>query len=220
MIRNDYIYIVLVKAHTGLGKAARVLSGGYEYSHITVCKDDSFEDFITFSRKRHYAPFDAGFMHETRDCYCFGTHDRVKLKIFRLPVDLRGKRKVYHFLRYVERQQEHYLFHLYSMVTMPFLHGFRMEGAYNCMSFVGKVLELSGTVRLTKPYYRYNIREFDALLMPYLYTERYFSDRNVRITQGYMDQVTLWENIKLFLRLNKKLLCRMIGGDRDAGSHI
>ncbi|MDE7417957.1 MAG: hypothetical protein K2N44_16915 [Lachnospiraceae bacterium] len=220
MIRNDYIYIVLVKAYTGLGKAARVLFGGYEYSHIAVCKDDSFEDFITFSRKRHYAPFDAGFMHETRDCYCFGTHDRVKLKIFRLPVDLRGKRKVYHFLRHVERQQEHYLFHLYSMVTMPVLHGFRMEGTYNCMSFVGKVLELSGAVRLAKPYYRYNIREFDALLMPYLYTERYFSDRNVRITQGYMDQVTLWENIKLFLRLNKKLLCRMIGGDRDAGSYI
>lgn len=220
MIRNDYIYIVLVKAHTGLGKAARVLSGGYEYSHIAVCKDDSFEDFITFSRKRHYAPFDAGFMHETRDCYCFGTHDRVKLKIFRLPVDLRGKRKVYRFLRHVERQQEHYLFHLYSMVTMPVLHGFRMEGAYNCMSFVGKVVELSGAVRLTKPYYRYNIREFDTLLMPYLYTEQYFSDRNVRMTQGYMDQVTPWENIRLFLRLNKKLLCRMIGGDRDAGSHI
>ena len=77
MTGSDYIYIVLVKAHTGLGKAARVLSGGYEYSHIAVCMDDSFEDFITFSRKRHYAPFDAGFMHETRDCYCFRKIDRV-----------------------------------------------------------------------------------------------------------------------------------------------
>ena len=62
-IKNDFIYIVLVKAHTGLGKVSRVLSGGYEYSHIAVCKDDRFEDFITFSRRRHYAPFDAGFMH-------------------------------------------------------------------------------------------------------------------------------------------------------------
>lgn len=39
-IKNDFIYIVLVKAHTGLGKVSRVLSGGYEYSHIAVCKDD------------------------------------------------------------------------------------------------------------------------------------------------------------------------------------
>ena len=41
-IKNDFIYIVLVKAHTGLGKVSRVLSGGYEYSHIAVCKDDHF----------------------------------------------------------------------------------------------------------------------------------------------------------------------------------
>ena len=123
MMRNEYIYIVLVKAHTGLGKVSRVLSGGYEYSHIAVCRDDRFEDFITFSRRRHYAPFDAGFMHETRSCYCFGVHDRIKLKIFRLPVDLRARRKIDHFLKQVERQQDRYLFNLYSMVTMPFLHG-------------------------------------------------------------------------------------------------
>ncbi len=148
-IKNDFIYIVLVKAHTGLGKVSRVLSGGYEYSHIAVCKDDRFEDFITFSRRRHYAPFDAGFMHETRGCYCFGTHDRVKLKVFRLPIDLRAKREVYHFLRHVERQQDKYLFNLYSMVTMPVLHGFVIDGAHNCMSFVGKVVELSGADRIT-----------------------------------------------------------------------
>ncbi len=309
-VKNDFIYIVLVKAHTGLGKVSRVLSGGYEYSHIAVCKDDRFEDFITFSRRRHYAPFDAGFMHETRGCYCFGAHDRVKLRIFRLPVDLRGKRRVYHFLRHVERQQDQYLFNLYSMVTMPVLHGFVIDGAHNCMSFVGKVVELSGAVRLERPYYQYDIRALDTLLAPYLYTERYFSDRSLVqhcanngeystwylrqyrvvvsqqchridsflrlvLTQisgtvfqrylgnavlgnplsggctsgrgaqmssgymdrdvqtppgymdsfsqtppGYMDRVSLWENIRLFLRLNKELLSRIRKGGRDAGCHI
>lgn len=227
-VKNDFIYIVLVKAHTGLGKVSRVLSGGYEYSHIAVCKDDRFEDFITFSRRRHYAPFDAGFMHETRGCYCFGAHDRVKLRIFRLPVDLRGKRRVYHFLRHVERQQDQYLFNLYSMVTMPVLHGFVIDGAHNCMSFVGKVVELSGAVRLERPYYQYDIRALDTLLAPYLYTERYFSDRSYWCTSdrgaqmppGYMDRVSLRENIRLFLRLNKRLLSRIRKGGRDAGCHI
>lgn len=208
MIRNDEIYIVLVKAHTGLGKVARVLSGGYEYSHIAVCIDDSFEDFITFSRRRHYAPFDAGFMHETRDCYCFGAYDRVKLKIFKLPVDQRGKRRICRFLADLEQNQEHYLFQLYSMITMPLFHGFAMKGTYNCMSFVGKVVELSGTVRLVKPYYKYNIRELDALLTPYLYTERSFSNEGTQMTPGYMDRVSLWENARLFLQLNIKLLRR------------
>ena len=220
MMRNEYIYIVLVKAHTGLGKVSRVLSGGYEYSHIAVCRDDRFEDFVTFSRRRHYAPFDAGFMHETRSCYCFGVHDRIKLKIFRLPVDLRARRKIDHFLKQVERQQDRYLFNLYSMVTMPFLHGFVIDHAHHCMSFVGKVVELSGAVCLTRPYYRYDIRDLDLLLAPYVYTERYFSGRNSRTTPGYMDKVTLRENIRQFLLLNKKLLCRITGGGCDESSHI
>lgn len=233
-IKNDFIYIVLVKAHTGLGKVSRVLSRGYEYSHIAVCKDECFEDFITFSRRRHYAPFDAGFMHETRGCYCFGAHDRVKLKIFRLPVDPRGKRKVYRFLRHMERQQDQYLFNLYSMVTMPVLHGFMIDGAHNCMSFVGKVVELSGAVRLARPYYRYDIRTLDTLLTPYLYTERYFfdrnspnplsgkctSDRSAQTPPEYMDRVPPWENIRQFFCLNKKLLCRVMKRGCNEGRHI
>ncbi|MDE6619696.1 MAG: hypothetical protein K2K74_04230 [Lachnospiraceae bacterium] len=220
MKKDSYIYIVLVKAHTGLARVARVLTGGYEYSHIAVCREDRFVDFITFSRRRHYAPFDAGFMHETRDCYCFGKYDRVKLKIFKLPVDWQGERKINRFISHVEQHQEHYLFNLYAMLTMPFLHGFVIDGAHNCMSFAAKVVELSGAVRLAKPYYRYSIRELDELLKPYLYTERYFGDKETLATQRYMDKVPLGENIRMFLCLNGKLLRRMMKGGCDEGSHI
>ena len=44
---NDYIYIVLVKALTGLGKFARRFSK-YEYTHIAVCMNKNIADFITF----------------------------------------------------------------------------------------------------------------------------------------------------------------------------
>ena len=37
---------------------------------------------------------------------------------------------------------------------------------------------------------------------------------------GYMDRVSLRENIRLFLRLNKRLLSRIRKGGRDAGCHI
>ena len=58
-----YIYIVLIKAHTGLGSIARRITG-YEYTHTAVCLNDRFDDFISYSRRRHYLPFDAGFTHE------------------------------------------------------------------------------------------------------------------------------------------------------------
>ena len=43
--QNNYIYIVLVKALTGLGKFAR-LTGKYEYTHIAVCLDEKFDKIV------------------------------------------------------------------------------------------------------------------------------------------------------------------------------
>ena len=60
------IYIVLIKAHTGLGSIARRLTG-YPYTHIAVSLDRSMTDFISYSRRYHYIPFDAGYTHDYRD---------------------------------------------------------------------------------------------------------------------------------------------------------
>ena len=45
-----YIYIVLIKAHTGLGSIARKFTH-YPYTHIAVCLDKSLTDYISFSRR-------------------------------------------------------------------------------------------------------------------------------------------------------------------------
>ena len=50
MEKNEYVYIVLIKALTGLGKFSRKLNH-YEYTHIAVCFEDTLSDFVTFSRK-------------------------------------------------------------------------------------------------------------------------------------------------------------------------
>ena len=95
---NDYIYIVLVKALTGLGKFARRFSK-YEYTHIAVCINKNIDDFITFSRKKHYTPFNSGFMHETLDCYAFGNNEKIKLKIFKLPVTIENKKIIEQYIK-------------------------------------------------------------------------------------------------------------------------
>ena len=80
------IYIVLIKAHTGLGKLAKTITK-YDYTHIAVCFDNKLTEFITYSRRRHYLPLDAGFMYEYRDYYAFGKNNKVRVKVFRLPVN-------------------------------------------------------------------------------------------------------------------------------------
>lgn len=203
---KDYIYIVLVKALTGLGKFARKFSK-YEYTHIAVCLNKNINDFITFSRKKHYTPFNSGFMHETLDCYAFGSNEKIKLKIFKVPVTIENKKIIEQYIKKIANDNE-YIFNLYSMATMSLFHGFRIYKTHNCMSFVSKILELSKSVNMTKKYYKYNIKDIDILLTDYKYREEYFYKTEIQ-NRDYMDNVSFINNVGMFFRLNGKLLYRI-----------
>lgn len=204
---NNYIYVVLVKALTGLGKIAR-LTSKYEYTHIAVCLDDKFDKFYTFSRRKHYSPFDCGFMVETLDCYAFGKYKDIKLKIFRVPVSKENRENIEKYIEKVSKDNR-YIFNFFSMVTMSIFHGFEIYKTYNCMSFVSKIIELSDTVNMPKPYYKYNIKEIDELLIEYLYKEELFTKEKIE-TKGYMNYVGFIRNSVNFIKLNSKLIYRLI----------
>lgn len=161
-MRKNELFIVLIRAHTGLGKFARLFTG-YPYTHIAVSLDRSLTDFVSYSRRYHSFPFDAGFTHEYRDYYAFGHHRDVKVKVYRLCPDDAHAEAVRKFLARCESDPDE-VFNLYAMMTMPLLHGLRIRNAHNCMSFTAKVIELTGCVQLDKPYYRYSIPELDACL--------------------------------------------------------
>ena len=206
MENREYIYVVFIKALTGLGVIGRWLTG-YEYTHIAVCLDPKLTDFITFSRRKHNAPFDAGFMHETRDCYAFGKHDKVKVKVCKIPVAPANMCTIREYITQIERDSE-YVFNLYSMITMPIVHGFPLYKSHNCMSFVSRILELSEVVKLTKPYYRYSIPDIDELLADYRCGEYQLRKKEVE-NPTYMGEVGIGSNIHSFLHLNVQLIARI-----------
>ena len=210
--QNNYIYIVLVRALTGLGNFAR-LFGKYEYTHIAVCLDEKLDKFITFSRRQHYSPFNCGFMVETLDCYAFGEHDDVKLKVFKVPVSNENKNKIEKYIDNIKNDDE-YIFNVLSMITMPILHGVKIYKAHNCMSFVSKIIALSNSIDMAKEYHKYNIKEIDELLVDYLYKEELFKKEKIE-TEGYMESVGLFKNLLYFVKLNSKLICRLITKGKD-----
>ncbi len=206
------IYIVLIKAHTGLGKLAKTITG-YDYTHIAVCLDRSLTDFITYSRRRHYLPLDAGFMHEYRDYYAFGRHDRVRVKAFKIPVTDSCYQEITDFISRCENDSEQ-MFNLFSMITMPIVHGFRIYKAHNCMSFTAKIIKLSGAVKMDKSYYRYSIKELDKLLSGYEFFEGYLKRVNSKDYEKYMEKPKLSEYMQLSANNVFKLLKRMFLSSR------
>jgi hypothetical protein len=204
-----YIYIVLIKAHTGLGSVARVFTR-YPYTHIAVCLDKSLTDYISFSRRYHNFPFEAGFTHEYRDYYAFGRHKDYGAKVFRLPVEEDEYCDILEFIN--ERENGGYLFNVFSMATMPLIGGFRIAGAENCMSFTAQIIEKSGVVKLLKPYWRYSIKDMDELLMKYQYFEGKISKRSCDIHTEYMQKFCIKRYFRgmagLILPLAKRLITK------------
>lgn len=204
---NDYIYVVLVKSLTILGKVSRLITG-YEYTHIAVCLNENLNEFLTFSRKKHYAPFESGFMCETLDCYAFGKNEKIKLKIFKLPVEKNRKKQIEQYINRVAND-ESYLFNFLSMITMPVIHGFRIYKSHNCMTFVGKVIELTKSVKMNKKYYKYSIKDIDKLLNEYFYIEKYFAKKEIT-NVDYMKKISIIKNVYSFFYLNMRLIYRII----------
>ena len=206
MEKDEYIYIVLVKALTGLGRIARKITR-YEYTHIAISLDENLEDFITFSRRKHYSPFDAGIMHEKREYYAFGKNKNVKVKVFKIKISQYNKEKIIEYIDKIENDKE-YIFNFYSMITMPIFHGIRIFKAHTCMSFVGRVIELSECVELKKKYYKYNIKEIDDLLKGYLLSEVNL-EKN-KEDNKYMKKENIIINLQKFFKLNGQLIYRML----------
>lgn len=205
-MKNKNIYVVLIKAMTGLGVFARKIFK-YPYTHIAVCLDEELEDFVTFSRRKHFAPFDAGFMHEKREHYAFGKYKTFQAKVFKIPVTEENYEKIKAYVGQIENDEE-YIFNIFSMVTMGLFHGVRIYKALNCMSFTAKIIELSEVTKLDRQYHKYNIKEMDELLKDYLWKEEEFHKNTD--DEEYMSRKVWLKNIGLYFKLNGQILFRML----------
>lgn len=201
------IYIVLIRAHTGLGALGRKVTRS-SYTHIAVTFDRSMSDFVSFSRKYHYFPFEAGLMHEYRDYYAFGQHKDFVAKIFELPVDDVHYKAVREYISGCENDAS-MQFNLLSMIFMPLTGAFSIPHTENCMSFAARCAELSGCVGFDRPYWKYSIRDIDDMLTGY----KIFEGRIPRGSRPEDDYMTPFEPVRYFsgmIKLFSVLIYRLI----------
>ena len=202
---TEYIYIILVKAMTGLGKFARKLTR-YDYTHIAVSFDELLNDFVTFSRHNHYVALDAGIMHEYRSCYAYGDIEEFGAKVFKLPVSKEKLENIFKIVYDLENDKD-YMFNVFSMATMPILHGFRIYKTHNCMSFVGLVIKETDSIEMKKQYWKYSIPELDKLMADYLFFEGNLK-KDDKTIENYMVKPKLFNRIRISTRTILRLLGR------------
>ena len=205
----NHIYVVAIRENTGIAKLARAVLK-FEYSHIAICLDESLSEFLTFSRRKYYSPLDSGYMVETRNCFGDMDAPQFKAKVFKVEVT-QGELAAIKKLIGEIAQDDEYIFNVFSMITMPIFHGFELYKTHNCLSFVGRVLQEVKSIKMCKPFYKYAIKDFTALLDDYVHFEGMI-EKDDNFAPGYMDKVGFITNLKLgsktigtlFVRLFKR----------------
>lgn len=200
------IYIYLFKEETVVGKVARKLLK-YPYTHIAFTLNH--EDFITFSRRKHYDPFNSGFMIEKRDHYTFGNNKEIGARYYSVPLSDEALIKINNYMMEVSGD----CFNLYGMLLSP-IGGIEIPGANNCMTFVAKVLELSNIKLLKYPYYKNSISDIEEALKRGGYISKDIVIKKNKEDISYMQKVTLPKQITSFYKLNRKLIKGIISKHR------
>ena len=200
------IYVVVIHENTGIAKLARVVQQ-YQYSHIAICLDEHLSDFMSFSRRRYHVPFDSGFMRETRNCFGDMRSSQFKAKVFRIEITDDELARITKLIREIEGDPE-YLFNIFSMITLPLIHGFDLPKTHTCISFTARVLQEVASLHLTKPCYKYSIQDIDELLTSHTHFEGLI-DKDDNHVAGYMDTPGMLTNIFSGAKVIGKLLVRV-----------
>ena len=204
--KTSYIYVCMIREETGIAKVARRITKS-EYSHIAICLDAHLSEFITFSRRHYYLPLNSGFMRETRNCFGDMNQPNFKAKIFKIPIASNELLAIEALIDEIE-QDDAYLFNIFSMITMPIIGGFELYKAYNCLGFVGRVLEEVSSVEMDKPFYKYSIPDFDKLLMMYTYFEDLI-DKDDHHVPDYMKKFGFLTHLRVTTRTLGHLFIRL-----------
>ena len=214
---DSYIYVCFMATMTTIAKISRRISG-CDYTHISIAFDEKLEDFVSFSRRSANTPLDAGIVWERKGDYVVPGQAAYRTKIYRIPVSREKLEQIRGLIREYEQDPE-YMFNIFSMVTMTVFHGFSIYKTENCMSFVGKILEMTGAVTFSKPYYKYLPEEFIRLLSGYEYYDGMMpadsADKKHRERE-----IGFWQKARLNARILLTLLYRMaFKARKGSGEH-
>lgn len=187
------LYILFERSNSTIGKLGRLFIP-YPYTHVTISFDR--ETFYSFSRRKYHDPFNAGFTEEKLSYFAY---EEVEVKIYTLNISETEKMEILNFMDRIRDDP----FDIMDMLTMPILHGWRRNNAYNCMSFVSEVLEML-SYPLPHPRYKNNIEDIEkSLISKGLKGEILYLPK--QIDEDYMAEVSLKEKLHSFFRLINQL---------------
>lgn len=179
MIMNK-MTILLERSNTLLGKFSRLFNK-YPYTHIAISFDDY--NFHAFSRRHLHNPFDSGYTLEKLNYYAY---EDVLVKKYYLDISDKQKEDIYKLIDEVKDCP----FDISGMINTNINKSKENKKAYNCMSFVARVLEVLD-IKLDKKYYDNTIEDLENVLINNGYVGEEILIKKMDIDEEYMKKIPI-----------------------------
>lgn len=135
----QYLYIMISKTDTGVGRIIRHLSH-YRYNHVSVTTDSTLRTWYSFARFFENAPLYSGFLQEPVERFLAKGYT-VPVRIFRLEITPERKRRLELLFSQAGQPDTGLRYNYYDAAAAVFGKKINIPGAYTCLSFCCAVLE-------------------------------------------------------------------------------
>lgn len=156
------IYIVQTFSGTILSRMIRIITK-YEYCHVMIATDKSFEKLYSFGRRTPFNPLNSGFIIETIDGKFFSTFKETKCRVYRIEVSQRKYNKVIKLIKKYEEDPLKYSYDIIGLILKLFKIYIRRENHYVCSQFVAEIITGSKIYDFNKPLSAVEPRDFDNI---------------------------------------------------------
>lgn len=158
MEEGKYLYIMLSRTSTGMGRIIRAVTRN-EYNHVSLTLDSSFKQFVSFARYRQDVALAGGFVVETAQRFlCTGRP--VPIRMYRIEISPERYKKLKNLFNTAENDGGLIYNSLGALLSTWSIRS-HIPGAYTCLEFAAAVLE--------KPFR--SLQELQDFLEPYkIYT--------------------------------------------------
>lgn len=136
----QYLYVMLSRTPTGMGKIIRLFTRS-PYNHVSLTLDDSFRQFVSFARYAVDTPLAGGYITEPAERFLAGDSE-ISVRIFRVEITEEKTQQLTKLFARAGDRSTGLIYDSLAALLSTFRIRSHIPGAYTCLSFASKVLEI------------------------------------------------------------------------------
>lgn len=138
MEKPRYLYVMISRTNTGIGKAIRYWTD-FDYNHVSLSLDPTFSRWVSFARYARNVPLAGGFVEENADRFLADGSD-MPVRIFRLEISENRYRILTKMFAEAGKADCSLIYNSFGALAASFGRSFPVAGAYTCLEFANAVL--------------------------------------------------------------------------------